>query len=243
MIRKTLIAVGVLALAAGPAFATSEFLTDYSLLQPQASEKGTDLIYVAPGAAERLVNYTAVMVDQPEIHFAADSKYRGMKPEDVDAIAAILRDNLVAKLAEGGYAVVEEPGPGVLYMRTALTELYLKKKKRGLMSYTPMGAVVKVGKDALSETLKKVDIIEMSLEAELADSQSLEILGAVVLDRGAKKEHGQKEQRMDIDELRATVLEYSGRFSCRLINSRLPESQRIDCYDPAARQAREQGGN
>ena len=52
MIRKTLIAVGVLALAAGPAFVTSEFLTDYSMLQPQESEKATDLIYVAPGADE-----------------------------------------------------------------------------------------------------------------------------------------------------------------------------------------------
>ncbi len=109
------------------------------------------------------------------------------------------------------------------------------------MSYTPVGAIVKAGTDALSDTLNKVDIIEMTLEAELADSQSGEVLGAVVLDRGARKAKGQKEERLDMDGLRATVQEYGGRFSCRLNNCRMPVSQRIDCNDPGARKAREQG--
>lgn len=245
MMRKTLIVAGMLALVAGPAFGqSSEFLhIDYSSLQPQASAEGSDLIYTGPGAEDRLVNYNSVMVDQPEIHFAADSKYRGLKPEDVAALAAILRDNLTAKLKEGGYVVVEQPAPNVLYVRTALTELYLKKKKRGLLSYTPVGVVAHAGMDALSETLEKVDIIEMSLEAEVADSQSLEVLGAVVLARGHKKEKGHKEERLDMDELRATVVEYSERMRCRLDNSRLPEAQRINCNDPAARQARDQAGS
>ena len=240
MTRKTLIATCALALVAAPAFADSGFLSiDYGMLQPQASDKGNDRVYAAPGGVEVLASYHAVMVDQPEIHFAADSKYRGLKPEDVAAIAAILRDNMTAKLKKEGYNVVEQPGPGVLYLRMALSELYLKKKKRGLLSYTPVGIVAHAGMDALSETLQKVDIIEMSLEAELADSQSLEIFGAVVLERGHKKEHGQKEERLDMDELRATVQEYSARFACRLDNSRVPEAQRIDCYDPAARKARD----
>jgi len=38
--------------------------------------------------------------------------------------------------------VVHEPGPGIMYVRFAVTNLYLKKKKRGLLSYTPMGFVV-----------------------------------------------------------------------------------------------------
>ena len=50
----------------------------------------------------------------------------------------------------------------------ALTELYLKKKKRGVLAYTPVGAVAKLGTDALKETLSKIDIIEMTFEAELA---------------------------------------------------------------------------
>ena len=237
---KTILIAGLLAVSASAAFAASGFLTNYDNLQPQASQSGTDLIYVSPGGEERLAVYSAVMVDQPEIHFSSDSEYRGLKSVDVEAIAALLYENLVEKLKVGGYTVVEQAGADALYLRTALSELYLKKKKRGLMSFTPVGRVVKIGKDALSETLDKVDIIEITLEAELADSLSGEVLGAVVLDRGARKAKGQKEQRMDMDELRATVQEYGGRLSCRLQNSRMPVSQRIDCNDPAARMAREQ---
>ena len=241
MIRKTILIAGLMAISAGAAFAESGFLTAYDNLKPQPSQSGTDLIYVSPGGEERLAVYNAVMVDQPEVHISADSEYRGLKPVDAAAIAALLHENLMEKLKTGGYKIVEQAGADVLYLRTALSELYLKKKKRRLMSFTPVGALVKAGTDALSDTLEKVDIIEMTLEAELVDSQSGEVLGAVVLDRGARKAKGQKEQRMDMDELRATVQEYGGRLSCRLHNSRIPVSQRIDCNDPDARQAREQG--
>lgn len=243
MIRTLVFTTAMIALSTGTAYAESGFLTDYSVLTTQESSEGSDRVYAAPGAEERLVNYNAVMVDEPEIHFSPDSEYKGLKPEDVAAIAAILRDNLVEKLRSGGYDVVEQPGANVLYMRTALTNLYLKKKKRGIMSYTPMGAVVKVGKDALSETLNKVDIIEMNLEAELSDSLSGQIFAAAELQRGAQKSSGQKEQRMDMEELRATVQEYSGRFRCRLDNARTSADQRIDCYDAAARAAREGDGS
>ena len=240
MNHRLFVAAGLLALSAGPALAESGFLTDYSKLKPQASAKGSDRVYVAPGAEDRMTDFAAFMVDEPEIHFSADSEYRGLKPEDVQAIADIMRQTLTDRLTAGGYAVVEQPGPNVIYLRTAVSELYLKKKKRRLLAYTPVGAVVKAGTDALSETLEKVDIIEMTLEAEVLDSQSGEVLGAAVLERGA--EEGQEQQRMDMDEFHGTVQEYSARFRCRFDNSRVPQAERIDCYDPAARQAREQGG-
>lgn len=245
MIHKTFFAAGLLTMLAGAALAESGFLSDYSILtlSPQQSQEGTDLIYIAPGAEERMSEYNAFMVDQPEIHFSADSEYRGLKPEDVQAISDELRTALSEALTAGGYKVVDQPGADVLYLRTALSELYLKKKKRGLMSFTPVGMVVHTGKNALSETLKKIDIIEMTLEAESLDSQSGDLLGAIVLNRGARKAKGQKEQRIDMDEFRATVYEYGSRFRCRFDNARMAESQRIDCNDPAARQARDQAGS
>ena len=180
------------------------------------------------------------MIDQPEIHFSANSEYRGMKPEDLDALATLMRDALKARIEEGGnYQVVDRTGANVLYLRTALTELYLKKKKRGVLAYTPVGAVAKVGVDALKETLDKVDIIEMAFEAEIADSQSGALFAAIVVERGARKAEGQKEERMDMDEFRSTISEYGARLRCRLDNARMPEAQWIDCADPKARQARD----
>ena len=70
-----------LTLLSGMAFAESGFLSDYSQLKPVKNSTGDDeRVYVAPGAYERAVGYKAVMVDQPEILFSADSEYRGMKP-------------------------------------------------------------------------------------------------------------------------------------------------------------------
>jgi len=239
MIRNTYFAAGLLTMFASATFAESGFLSDYSNLTPQESKNGTDLVYIAAGAEERLVEYSAVMVDQPEIHFSADSEYRGLKPEDVQALSQELRTAISETLTAGGYTVVDKPGIGVLYLRTALSELYLKKKKRGLMSYTPTGFLMHAGKSALSKTLDKVDIIEVTLEAETLDSQSGAVLGAIVLDRGARKAKGQKEQRMDLNEFRTLVRTYSSIFRCRLDNAKMAESQRIDCNDSAARQARE----
>ena len=236
---RVLLASTILALAAGTTFAASGFLSDYSQLKPQETAAGTDLLYVAPDGFKRITGYTAVMVDQPEILFSADSEYRGMKPDDIQALASMMREAVQEQLTAGNYKVVEQPGANVLFLRLGLTDLYLKKKKRGLLAYTPVGAVVKAGTDALKDALDKVDIIEMTFEAEMADSTSSDVIAAIVVKRGARKAEGQKEERMDTDEFRATIGEYAGRLRCRLDNAKLPEAQWIDCTDPKARQARE----
>ena len=123
------------------------FLTDYSRLVPRQSANGMDFAYIPPQAIESLAQYNAIMVDQPEILISPNSDYRGAKPENLATIADSMREALDARLKGGGYNVVDKPGPGVLYVRVALTDLELTKKKRGLLSYTPVGAVVKFGSD------------------------------------------------------------------------------------------------
>ncbi len=61
-------------------------------------EGGIDLIYKPPGIYERLANYDKIMIDQPEIWIDPDSKYRGVKPDNVKAIADLMRENLTAKV-------------------------------------------------------------------------------------------------------------------------------------------------
>jgi hypothetical protein len=212
------------------------FLTNYDLLKPRTGKAGQpgDLAYIAPGALKRLAAYKAVMVDQPEILFSPDSEIKGMKPDDQKALAEAMRDSLSGKLAAGGYSVAQQPGPAVLYLRVALTDLMVKKKKRGLMAYTPVGAVVKAGTDAVKDTLSKVDFIEMTFQAELVDSVSNDVLGAVVAERGSRKAEGQKETRIDIDELSQNMRAWGLRLRCQLDNSKLVEDKQSDCTDDAA---------
>lgn len=222
-------------LAADPVFDQS-FLTDYSKLQPRAIENGTELIYVAPGAVERLAKYNGVMVDQPEVLVSPASDYKGAKPDDLLAVANAMRDGLTGRLKNGGYNVVEAAGPGIIYIRLALTDLQLKKKKRGILGYTPIGAVVKLGRDALEDMMEKYDIMNMAIQAELTDSQTHDVLAAAVAVRGG----GEKPVRIDFDQLDAEMADFGSRLRCRLDNARAPADQQIDCFDAKARKAREE---
>jgi hypothetical protein len=226
---KKLITLILMSGVAAAAQANSGFLDDYSKLKPQASAAGEDLVYTAPGAFEKIAKFKGVMVDQPEILISADSEYKGAKPDDLKAISEMMRQTLSERLKAGGYNVVEQPGPDIIYLRLGLTDLYLKKKKRNILGYTPIGFVVKAGVDAVQNMMQNVDIIEMSLEAELKDSQSNQQLGAIVVRRGARKAEGQKEQRIDFKEFQKTVGIYASRFRCRLDNAKLPAAQHQDC--------------
>jgi len=194
-------------------------------------EGGIDLIYKPPEIYERLVNYDKIMIDQPEIWIDPDSKYRGTKPDNIKAIADLMRENLTAKVIDRGYEVVDEPGPDVLYIRVALTDLYLKKKRRGILGYTPVGAVAKLGVDAIRDMMKKIDIIEMAIQVEFQDSVTEEVIGAIIIKRGARKnkETGQKLTRYDFKFLRLEMQYYSARLACSLDNARAPEAQQVDC--------------
>lgn len=217
------------------------FLTNYDLLQPRAATKTGqpgDLAYVAPGAIKRLAAYNAVMVDQPEILFSPDSPVKGMKPDDLRALSEALRDVIGGNLAAGGYSVAQKPGPGVIYLRVALTDLIVEKKKRGLLAYTPVGAVVKAGADLVQEAFNKVDFIELTFQAELVDSMSNDVLGALVAERGTRKAAGQKETRIDMDEMRQNMRAWSHRLRCQLDNSKLPADKQTNCADDDANAAR-----
>ena len=70
----------------------SGVLSDYSQLKPIA---GTEIrLYTAPGAYTEVKKYTAVMIDQPEIVIADDSKYKGIKPDDAKLVADTMRKAL-----------------------------------------------------------------------------------------------------------------------------------------------------
>lgn len=222
--------------AAGNGNFDRTFLGDYGKLQSRETAKGMDYVYMSPQAAARLAKYQGVMVDQPEILISPESDYRGAKPEDMAAIASMMREGLGLRLGSGGYNVVQAPGPGVIYIRLALTDLQLKKKKRGVLGYTPIGFVVKAGADTLKDMMDKYDIMGMTIQAELTDSQTSEVLGAVVATRGGT---GDKPPRMDFDELDALMKEFGSRLRCRLDNARVAQSQQIDCLDVQAREARE----
>jgi hypothetical protein len=209
----------------------SGFLSDYNTLE-FSGEHGNALVFVAEGAVESLTQYDSVMIDQPELFISADSKYKGMKPDTMTTLAEALR----AAITEGvvdHYGVAENAGDNVLYMRVAATNLYVKKAKRGLLSYTPVGAVATAVKQAGSEFLDKNTLVELTLEAEVVDSITGKTLVAMVIQRGQRKDKAQKQQEDPAtwEELRSITVALGARLGCRLDNARLPEGQQSNCLE------------
>jgi hypothetical protein len=195
--------------------------------------RGTDIIYIAPGAFSQLAEYRAAVVDLPEVLISAKSEYKGAAPMDLYSISEFLHQDVVEAIIYGGYYVVDRPGAGVLYMTLAITDLKLKKKKRGLLAYTPGGYFMKSGIDATRSMMEKYDIMGLTFQAEIMDSSTNEVLASLVALRGNNG------QRMEFADFDADVRSFASRLLCRLDNSRGPEDQDVDCRKQAARHAAE----
>jgi hypothetical protein len=156
-------------------------------------------------------------------------------------LAELMRSVATERLTGGGYNVVDARGPGIIYARMALTDVEMTKKKRGFMSYTPVGAVVKAGSDMIKEALDKVDITRMTLQAELLDGETGEVLGALVVVRATPE--GKEPVRIDVEELTAIFREYGSRLRCGLDNAKAAPAEQVNCLDPAERSVKHGGAS
>lgn len=150
----------------------SGFIDSYPKLELDPRGGGGQL-YIKPGA--NLGSYNKVMIEPIEIWLADDSKYKGFSPDDLKEITDELYRVMLANL-EPDYPVVSKPGTGVLVVRLAVTDVYAKKKKRGLLGYTPIGAVA----GAATGAYRKVKLNDATIEAELMDAGSLDQLAVLV---------------------------------------------------------------
>ena len=229
--KRLLVLVFGLCVATSAFGQNNDFLTDYSMLEENEDGRFVDTIYKVPNIERRLADFNSVMVDQPEIFVAADSKYKGAKGDQLKALADVARLSTIARLEAGGFNVVDQPGSDTLYMRWAITDLYLQKKKRGILSFTPVGMVVHATKGAATKDLwKKIDIAELKLEAEFTDVVTGEVLAALIThQQGFRKQKGTKADIVSWQELEALFDTVGERFSCVLSNARVAEEEWDDC--------------
>ena len=216
--------------AASASTQENSFFTDPSLLEPW--DQGTfDRGYVHPDIIQKSQGYDSVMIDQPEVFVAADSKYKGAKGDHLKQLADVARLTMIDSIEAGGYTITDEPGPNVVFIRWAIAELYLQKKKRGILSYTPVGMVVHTTRQAATRDLwKKIDIVELSLMIEWSDSVSGELLSAGDSRQGLRKAKGRKADMVSWQEVEALFLTVGEQTRCHMDNNELEEGKkRLDC--------------
>ena len=185
-----------------------------------------DYVYTAPGHREKVVNTTAFMIEQPEIFVSPDSKYKGMKPDDMKMLADSLRAIVAEGLSEQ-YQIAASPGPNTLLMRMAFTNVHLKKKGRGLLGYTPVGFVVSSAKKSLmNDFVDNILLTEVGWEAEMLDSQTGEQYAAILTGLGNKDN---KKEFTSWDQLMQALEVGADRIVCRLDNAKAAEGEMRDC--------------
>jgi len=227
-----------LSLVSGPALVSAEeFLTDPSLLRSE-ERFGEDRVYYVEDILQRLPSYQNVLVDEPVIFIAADSPYTGFKPSDLAALSELVRLSFIEGLTAqpvsfGHYEAVDQPGAGTLYVRLALKNVHIRKNKRGVLAYTPVGAIAHSAKNMGKDTLDKTTLVELTVEGELQDSQSGEVLFAVSMSRGQRADKAAKikEEAANWEATGEIAGAFGRRLACRLDNTRLPENQRVDCIE------------
>jgi hypothetical protein len=208
------------------------FLDDYSLLRPSPDTSLTKY-YMAPGASTRLRSYHSIMVDHPEVFIATNSPYKGFKPANLAVVAEAFRQAVIAALQDD-YKIVAEPGPGVLLLRLALVNIDVTKDRLHVAGFTPVGLAYQAANAAVSSSYKNAvrhtSLVGLSIEGEVRDSQSSDMLGEFVDDfssQSAPKGWTEFQQEMQ---------RFGEVANCQLNNAKAADADRVNCRAPAAAQ-------
>ena len=184
--------------------AHSGFLEDYSKLTADPKRPGAESFH-AEGVD--LGDYSNILIDPVEIWYAPDSKYKGISPDELKAVADAFRGILVDAL-EPAYPVVSKPGPSVLRVRLAIANVKMKRKKRGLLSFTPAGFALTTMRNLAG---KRIVLGDATVEAELMDGSSDATVGLLV-DKLSKT----TDDMHSWETLEQTLQYYAKRFRTRL---------------------------
>ncbi len=206
----------------------SGFFDDYSKLEP-TDAVGLSYMYARPGWEEIVRETRTVVLPQPEIFLAPDSKYKGMKPDDMKALADSLRSGMFVALANG-FQIADNPGPDTLVLRVALTNMHLKKKGRiPLIGYLPPAYIAGSAKRMwLDDFAKNVLLTEAVVEMEILHGDSGEVLGQLVAELGDREA---AKGFSSWEDLQAATMVAGLRLRCRLDNAKFEPELRVNCLE------------
>jgi hypothetical protein len=160
----------------------SGFLKDYSKLHAAANETDSTLLYFMPDKA-KFKSYTKVWLEPVQVWRGEKSDAKDLAQEDATYLSQFLWSRLHEALRKD-YMMVQEPGPGVMRLRVGITEA--GKNIPVLDNLTaPASMVLFDGKKSLGGIQPFVG--KATIEVEVTDSQTGELLAAAVDRRGGGK--------------------------------------------------------
>ena len=163
----------------------SGFIDNYPVLSPGPNE-GADFVFIKEGVS--FAAYNKILMDHVVFYLAKDSDYKGIQTDELNELAKLFHQAFIDELA-GSYEMVKKPGPGVLRIRTALTDLVPSKPGlSGVTTIIPIGLAVSLMKSSAGGGHTGVG--NASVEAEFLDSVTNERLAVAIDTRLGDKLEG-----------------------------------------------------
>jgi len=151
------------------------FLSDYSQLR-EGGEDRAALVYIKPGV--NFKPYNKLMFERVVVMVSNNAEYRAIDP----AIYKELTDyyqNALFEAVKDGYEIVDRPGPGVLRVRAAITDVKPSKPVANtLSSITPPGIAASLAVKLATDD--NLGTGEAASEFEVLDAMTGERLAAAV---------------------------------------------------------------
>lgn len=152
----------------------SGYLDDYSQLEKEKDKKGEAVLrFVSPRLNHD--NYQKVLIE-PVQYFPEPNPTDKVSSQTLDDIKKYIDEEFKKQVNER-VAVVDQPGPGVIRMRVALTAVGAETENLKAYQYVPAALVLTAGQAAVQGRPKQAVLY---LEAEMSDSVSGERLAIAV---------------------------------------------------------------
>jgi hypothetical protein len=165
--------------AADPA--TEEFLGEYAKNLAPGPKDGVKMRWLKPGVD--FGKYNKVMLESVIFFLSKDSDFKGIDPQEMKELADTFNLQIINALKDK-YPIVSEPGPDVLRLRIAVTDI--KSSKPGMSavsSVLPIGLGISLIKKGASGSWTGSG--STSAESMVLDSMTNDVIAVAKDDRSA----------------------------------------------------------
>jgi len=182
--------------AAEPGFGDytpKNFLSDYSHLKPVGTkgdygQEHTVYRYIDPSADFSL--YNKLLIDRIQLFFKEDAEYKGIDPTTLKQLADYFYKAIVKEVTrDKRYQLVDKPGPGVLHLRIAVTDIVPNKPESSVATLVvPFLWAGEAGAGAVEKEAGATPFTgEATVEFEALDSTTNRQVAAYIETRLGKK--------------------------------------------------------
>lgn len=163
----------------------SGFLGDYSGLAPDP-KNGDLLLYEK--YRDAMKKYNKFIFDPITIYLLPEARDRGIDADDLERLAQYFHDAVTDELKKSGrYEIVTTPGPDVLELNVAITNVEPTGGKKNAALKGGAAAVSAVTVPGIGLAVPRLSVGRVSIEGEMVDSTSGERQVAFVTGKGGRR--------------------------------------------------------